>query len=555
MKNFFILKIFDKFSFLFNKLGVDYKVMRKILQIKLIMDNRRVPTIMGNSKKADGKGSFKTSLLLYGLMGLFIGALIFFPYPLFLKMNMVFGIIIFMSTTTMISDFSEVLLDIKDKNILLPRPVSPQTINAAKLLHILIYLFSITMAIAGPALVASLFVYGFAFFLIFILELILICCFVIFFTSILYSLILKFFDGEKLKDIINFFQIMLAVFMTVAYQLIGRIFNIADINITYTPKWWNLLLPSTWFAAPFSLFFEHSYTKNFVIQAVTGLVIPAAALIIYAKAVTPYFEKNLQKLNNNNGSKSNKSAAKEKRQRVLAKWFCYDKLEGTFFLFTHNMLSNERKLKLKIYPNLALSVVFPFIFLLNFIKDDNSIAEILSGISSGKYYLWIYMSAALLVSSIQFLSTSEKYKGAWIYRALPIATPAPVIKGALKSFILKYILPGYIMVSLLFMVVYGLRILLDIILMFINTIILLLFIFKSTNKELPFCKDFQYTQGGSNVANVFLSFIICGILAMVHYFMGRISFGIGLNTLLSLLLLTLIWKGSFKFSWKDVVKS
>ncbi|MEN6316589.1 MAG: ABC transporter permease [Clostridiaceae bacterium] len=555
MKDFVFLKILDRFSFLFTRLGADYKVMRKILQMKLIMDNRRVPTIMSNSKKSDGKGSFKTSLLIYGFMGLFIGVLILFPFPLFFKMNMVFGVIIFMVMTTMISDFSDVLLDIKDKNILLPRPVSPQTINTAKLIHIVIYLFSITMAIAGPALAASLFVYGFTFFLIFVLELILICCFVILFTSIIYSLILKFFDGEKLKDIINYVQIILAVFMTVAYQLIGRIFEIVDINITYTPKWWNVLLPSTWFAAPFSMLIEHSFTKEFIIQAVTGLVIPAAALIIYTKAVTPYFEKNLQKLNNNSGSKRKKAAAKEKRQRVLAKWLCYDKLEGTFFLFSHNMLSNERKLKLKIYPNLALSFIFPFIFIINVARKDSPIPEILTKLSSSRYYLWIYLSAALLTSSIQFLSTSERYKGAWIYRALPITSPVPVIKGALKSFILKYILPVYILLSLLFIGIYGVRILLDIILMFINMIILLLFVFKFKSKELPFYKDFQYTQGGSSTAVMFLSFAICGILAAAHYFMGRIFCGVGLNTLISLLLLVILWKSSFKFTWKDVAKS
>lgn len=555
MKDLVFLKFLDRFSSMFQKLGIDYKTMRKILQLKLTMDDRMVPTVMGNTKNAEDKSSFKRSLLIYGFMGIFIAAFILCPLPLFYKMNMVFGMIIFMVMTTMISDFSAVLLDIRDKNILLPRPINPQTINAAKLIHILIYLFSITMAIAGPSLIAGLFVYGFIFFLIFLLELILICGFAIFFTSILYSAILIFFDGEKLKDIINYFQITLSVFMAVAYQFIGRIFDILEVNVTYTPKWWNALLPTTWFAAPFNLFIEHSYTKNFIVLGIIGLIIPAVTLIIYVTTVSPHFEKYLQKLNNSDGRKNKNYGAKERRQRARTKWVCYDKLEGTFFRFTQNMLSNERKLKLKLYPSLALAVAIPFILLFSFLRINNSPAELFAVISGGKYYLYLYMSIALLASSVQMLRTSEKYKGAWIYRALPITTPVPVLKGALKGFILKYIMPVYVFASLLFITIYGFKIIPDIILIFFNMLLLVLLIFKCSKKEMPFSRDFQYTQGGNNIGIVFLSFAVCGFLAVIHLLISKISFGVGLYILVSLLLTVLLWKMSFKITWKDVMKS
>jgi hypothetical protein len=554
MKDFRILKLLDKFRFLFGRLGIDYKVMRKILQIKLMMDDRRIPTVMGNSKNAEEKSSFKKSLLLYGFIGLFIAIFELFPFPLFLKMNMVFGMIIFMVMTTMISDFSAVLLDIRDKNILQPRPISPQTINAAKLVHILIYLSSITAAIAGPSLIMGLFIYGFAFFCVFALELILICGFVVFFTSILYSAILAFFDGEKLKDIINYFQIMLSVFMVVAYQFIGRIYDIVQVDITYTPKWWNILLPSAWFAAPFNLFIEHSYTKNFIALSVTGLVIPAATLIIYITAVIPYFEKHLQKLNNS-GRINKNAGVRESWQRTEAKLICRGKLEGAFFRFTQNMISNERKLKLKLYPSLAFAVVIPFVLLSSFLRRDTSPGELFAEITGGRYYLYIYMSIALLAASIPMLSTSEKYKGAWIYRALPITTPVPVLKGAVKSFILKYILPVYIFVGSLFIAIYGFKIILDIILMFLNMLLLILLIFRCSKKEMPFYKDLQYKQDGSNTGSVFLSFAVCGLLAAAHFFAVKISFGIELNILVSLLLTILFWIISFKITWKDVIKS
>ena len=197
----------------------------------------------------------------------------------------------------MISDFSTVLLDIKDKNILLPRPVDARTINTAKLMHIVIYLFTITMSISGVALLVGLFKYGVAFALIFMFELVLICCLVVFFTSILYMAILSFFDGEKLKDMINYIQILLSVFIVIGYQFMGRIFNLTHLTVTFHPTWWYFLIPTTWFAAPFSLFIEHDSSQYFTALSLLALIIPTAATVLYITLVIPYFEGKLQKLN------------------------------------------------------------------------------------------------------------------------------------------------------------------------------------------------------------------------------------------------------------------
>lgn len=53
MKDFTILKLLDRFDFLFKKMGVDYPIMRRILQVQLTMDERRVPTILTNQKRPE----------------------------------------------------------------------------------------------------------------------------------------------------------------------------------------------------------------------------------------------------------------------------------------------------------------------------------------------------------------------------------------------------------------------------------------------------------------------------------------------------------------------
>ena len=52
----------------------------------------------------------------------------------------------FIIMTTLIADFSSVLLDVRDRSILSTKPISAKTINAAKFMHIFIYLTYLTIA-------------------------------------------------------------------------------------------------------------------------------------------------------------------------------------------------------------------------------------------------------------------------------------------------------------------------------------------------------------------------------------------------------------------------
>jgi len=65
----------------------------------------------------------------------------------------------------------------------------------------------------------------------------------------------------KLKDMINYIQILISVFMLVGFQFMGRIFNLTYLTVTFQPAWWHFLIPTTWFAAPFSLFIENNSSQ------------------------------------------------------------------------------------------------------------------------------------------------------------------------------------------------------------------------------------------------------------------------------------------------------
>lgn len=410
MNEFKFLKFLDKFQSVYRKFGVDYEKMRLILKVKLTMDERRVPTIMNDRRNEEKeKNKFMKSLLFYGIMGLFIGMFTFLPINKMYVYTMVFSMFMFLILTVFISDFSSVLLDVRDKNLIATRGVDSITINAAKVTHICYYVFLISLALGWLAIIGS-FKSGILTGVLFLLEMFIVDIFMIVITALLYFIILKFFNGEKVKDIINFVQIMLTIIMAVGYQFLGRIFRFVDFNMTYTEKLWNLIFPPMWFAAPMHLIEGGRPSSINVSLTVIAIMIPLISIIIYVKQ-SNNFELYLSKLN------SNDSREKEKRKGIffrIGKRFCTRTTEKAYYTLAASIMKKEREFKLKVYPSLGFTIVFPILFIFIFSQDNkfNSFIEWQNSMMNSKNYLNIYFFAFMISTVMTMLQYSQCYKAA-----------------------------------------------------------------------------------------------------------------------------------------------
>ncbi|MGE7054854.1 hypothetical protein ACQKI4_19955 [Paenibacillus glucanolyticus] len=217
-----MLKILDRFQGVISRTGVDYEVLRRILHVKLIMDSRRAPVILSSvnrKKEEQDKNLFVSSLWMYGLIGLVLTPFVFWSDPEYLlPMSLLSAILMFLIMTSMISDFSSVLLDVRDRSILMTKPIDGRTVGLARSIHAGIYLLLLTGALSAGSLVVGLIKHGVGFFLIYILELILMNMLILVSTSMIYLVLLKYWDGEKLKDLINYVQIGLSATLAIGIR-------------------------------------------------------------------------------------------------------------------------------------------------------------------------------------------------------------------------------------------------------------------------------------------------------------------------------------------------
>ncbi|MFK9091087.1 hypothetical protein [Bacillus salipaludis] len=542
MKNFQTLKFLDLFRGIFESFGIDYPVLRKILAVKLTMDGRRTPTIFNQQarkKKKPEENGFIKSLGMYVLLSLMLIPFVILGSSLLYQMSIFYGIVMFLVMTSMISDFSNVLLDVRDKGILLTKPVDKRTLNVAKTIHICIYLVFLTAALTIIPLVVGTFRHGILFLFLAIFGLILVNLFIVVLTAIIYYFILRFFDGEKLKDIINYVQIGLSISIAVGYQVLARAFSFVDMKITYTPSWWQFFIPPIWFGAPFELFLKHHSDVFLVSFSLLALVVPIFSIIIYSRMM-PSFERNLQKLTNNSGGIKRKERRWKSR---LVKIICLRHEERIFFRFADDMMRNEREFRLKVYPALGLSLVFPFIFLFNEIQM-NSYAHMVSS----KWYLSIYFSCLMIPNAIAMLKYSGKYKGAWIFQTAPIQNLAPLYSAILKVFIVNLFLPVYLVLSAIFIIIFKGKVIDDLLIVFVTAILFSVICSNYLKGTLPFSESFEDALQSGGL-KVFLATLCIAAFTGIHLAVTFIPYGVPIYLIVLVAVTAFSWKLAYKTVW------
>ena len=541
MDDFKTLRLLDKLRFLFIKMGIDYELMRKILHIKLTMDERRVPTLFNQAstkKGKDKKYGYIKSLWIYVLISLIFIPLMGFGDNYLFQMSITYAMIIFMIMTSMISDFSTVLLDVRDRTILSTKPITVKTINAAKFMHILIYLTYLTIALTAIPLLFSLYKQGIFFFMIMVFELVLINVFVVVLTAILYMIILRFFDGEKLKDMINYVQIGLSLVLMIGYQFLIRSFEFVDLNIAMEFHWWSVFLIPMWFAAPYELLLNGDRSLLTIVFSVLAIIMPIISLWLYIKLI-PTFERNLQKLLSTSKSKKEKT---NRLKEFLLKLLCQTGEERAFYRFASLMMKQEREFKLKVYPSLGFAFVIPFIFMINLFRFE----DVDYSVSRG--YLNIYFSMLIIPTAVFMLGHSGKYKAAWIYKIFPLKDYTDLKKGSLKAFLIKLYIPLYVVLSVVFCLIYGIRIIPDLLAVLVASCLYTVICYISYGSKIPFTKPYDEI-GDAHGWIALVLFIPIAIVAGIHYFMAtQLAYGVLIYLAVLVIVNFVVWKVVFRRS-------
>lgn len=502
------------------KQGVDFERLKIIAETKVLMDRRRVYMNWKQGQQKENSNPLLITLIIYTFLGLFIGSIVFAFKSLILSMIFIHAYVLFMMCMTMITDFSSVLLDTTDNQIILPKPVNSKTLFAARLVHILVYLLQFTIAMAAFPIIFIFIKWGILTGSGSIITVVLTVAFAVFITYLLYALILKFCNEQSVKDIVGYFQIFMTIFFAVGFQIIPRLINFNQLEVSFHLHTYSYFFPPVWMAMSLDAIHHFNFNSLHLLMILCSVAIPAITFWLMIKYLAPSFSKKLAALNNDVENKKHISLITKQPKSLsekISSLICTKKTESSSFEMAWKITGRDKNFKLQFYPSLAYILVFIFVFVF---KSGQNVAAVWQNLPETKMFLFfIYLPMFSLTGSFYLITTHENFQASWIYQSTPIAKPGYLISGTLKVILTKFFILIYLLMFCLSFYVWGSTIINDFVLGFFNNIFLLLLIVNLQDHYLPFSRQLNTKQQSGKFVQAMLQILLIAAIVGLHYLM------------------------------------
>lgn len=544
--NKFFLKIALLPAFFYKKIGVDTYKLQSLLVMKLIMDDRRVSALQQTRDRKKNKpvkaatlGSMFISLVM-GFMYLFAFA---FGENRITHFTFFFSFYIFMLATMLIADFTNVLIDVRDNQIILPKPVNDKTVVVARLLHIFVHICKLIIPMSLPVLVFVAVQDTVWKMLLMLPVIFLATMFTIFVINAMYILILKITTPARFQSILSYFQIVFAVVVYGAYQVVPRMMEYNIVNsINFSAKWYAVFFPPYWFACAIENSYRLGGSLQEIISALIGFLLPFISIYVVIKYLAPAFTRKMSLITSVDTTTPSTTLPAQNKKSVKKKtmWLGFwNKLltrkgtESAAFDFTYRIASRSRDFRIKVYPSIGYILVYIFIM---FFRGKNltlSVIQEEAGKGRGLILSAIYFTCFLLIVALGQLHYSEKYKASWIYFITPLTKPGEVISGAAKSMIVKFYVPFVLIISITGLSIVGIKFLPNLLFGLSNVLLATYLLIKFLFRKFPFSKaENNNVKTGRILRNIFIM-IFPILLATGHYFIYQVYPAVILLTLIS----------------------
>ncbi|MDY0394421.1 hypothetical protein RWE15_08105 [Virgibacillus halophilus] len=188
-----------------------------------------------------------------------------------------------------------------------------------------------------------------------------------------------------------------------------------------------------------------------------------------------------------------------------------------------------------------MAIVFPFIFIFNLLHSQ-SYAEVVQG----KGYLNVYFALIIIGVTVSMLRYSSKYKAAWVLSAAPVEDALKSYSAALKAMLVKLLLPIFILVAVIFVGIFSVRIIPDMLIVGVVAILQTLISYKLLKgDDFPFSEKFEATSQAGSTIKYFMMMAFVGVFAALHYVSTLIVLGKYIYLVVLLIVTIAAWKNIF----------
>ncbi len=506
--------------------GVHMPHLQAILRAKLKMDDRRPGGWSAIRHQQDKKEINTATLVTMGLallMGLTFTIVLLIRDDL-LRLTLYFTLFGFMLSTFLIMDFGQILIDTRDNDILLPKPVKSETFVAARLIHILIHVTKVVVPLSFFGCVAMLVKTGMWGTIVFILTIALLTMLTFALVNATYLVIIRLFSVERLNSILTSFQIIFAILTYGAYQFLPRLVDLRSLeDLDLLEKKWIWAFPSFWLAAAWKLLYTFSPEVPLLIGGLLSVLIPVLAIWMVIRYLAPVFLSKLSMMSAGIGSHTG-SRRRDRVDKAMYRNSLFrlaaPGLERESMKYTWSITGRYRDFRMKVYPQVGYGLVMFVLVGYRMVEglDPEEIREMSEKLRFPVLII-IYFSWMIFYTALFQLPYYQKHNAAWIFFITPLEKPGKVLSGAIKACLVKFWFPAVACITLATIAFLGWHTLPNLLFGFSNVWLILMMATWFMLDKLPFTMPPSTLERGNFSIKIMWMMILMPAVAIPHYFL------------------------------------
>ena len=412
--------------------SVDRGQLRALLRFYFKLSARETVLM----KRRSGPSSFTYVLVMYGIIGVFIGLAAFARPNVILFSVGVHAITFFSVGMAAIIEANEVLFDRREEEILFPLPVHPRTLLIAKSATLVGFVALLAFSLnLGPTFLGLAAADAKPWFpLVHLASVSLMTVFACALVVCVYGLVIRLFGRERFESFAVWAQVGMIVMIIGGFQVVPRLVDEQGAASLERVARWLVPTPPGWFAS-FDALLAGS-ARGWSVFAFASVAVLATALLAWiavARLAGGYGEAAPRAAGTPKPAPESAAAPFRawRSRNPFLRWWLRDPIEWGAFRLAAAYMRRDREIKLRVYTSLSMFVV---LLVMSFLDAQRGRPGFLPLVM-----LAFAITAGL--SSIEALESSSQFAAAEIFASTPIESSAPLFHGVRKACMLFVQLP------------------------------------------------------------------------------------------------------------------
>jgi len=388
------------------------------------------------------------ALFVYAMMGTVLAFALLRQDDPFVYSLFTMSAAMFMTGLMVIMEYSTVVVNPDDFDIMAHRPISSKTYFWAKSANLLFFVTVTGLALTLPAaVVGGTMLAGPLFIPAYLGASVAACIAIAGLAVLLYAVALRIWSYDRFTSVITYVHTAATFVLVLGYVFLPRALGGDAAIPTIHRGDWVFLAPPAWFAAATQLALGKGTAQD-VLLALMALGATVAIVVAAANTISLDYSKKLSELATASRESETPAATRVFRGSLgrLGLMFCRNDAERAGFTLLATYMRRDKKLRARIFPAFGLPLAAYVAGLLT-----GEISDPLVSGADGMGLLQILGFYSMFVGFFfaSGLTQSDQWKASWLFYAAPVEHKVDILLGARKFVMIQFLVPFFLVLLVL----------------------------------------------------------------------------------------------------------